>query len=229
MTIEFAGLPGSGKSTLNARLIGPLRRMGFEVFSPTLTITRMPAPLRIVVKACYSARLLMRHPGWWIATVAAGCRSRQPTPIQTIELNLNSTYIGSVLDRFAAFADRRAVALLDQGGVQAVASLLMLAGNGKAALAVLRIPWFRKTDACLLLQLPPRVASARLAGRPGRFSRAEDASPEVQLSRLQKVDADLKAVLSAASELLRTSVVAADLAQVEQAVLALLAPLMRLR
>ena len=222
MTIEFAGLPGCGKSTLNARLIGPLRRMGFEVFSPTLTITRMPAPLRIVVKMSYSMRLLMRHPGWWIATVAAGCRSRQPSSIQRIELNLNSTYIGSVLDRFAAFSNRRAVTLLDQGGVQAVASLLMLAGNGNAALAVLRIPWFRKIDACLLINLPPGTASGRLAGRKGRLSRAEDASPEVQLNRLQKIDADLKAVLSAASEFLRVRTIAADAGRVEKAVLALL-------
>ncbi len=187
MIVELAGVPGSGKSTADALLAGGLRRAGVRVESPTRTITAMRGLLRAAVKAAYAARFAALRPVASLRLLAAVHRSAQRSASDEASVALNALLIASILHRRRG-ARRRSdrVVLLDQGGVQALVSVM---ASARAALALHRPCWrpLLLADRCLLLTLDPAEAALRLALRPGRMSRVEALSGREQAAELDRI------------------------------------------
>ena len=91
--VEFAGLPGVGKSTLSHAAAAALRESGEIVTEPTREI--MNVPRRHRRKLVFAVRTLARHPLSSVAAVGQILVSRQKTLRDFASTVLNFLYVCS--------------------------------------------------------------------------------------------------------------------------------------
>jgi hypothetical protein len=159
-----------------------------------MAISRMRGPLRAAVKAAYAARFVACRPAAALRMLAAVHASRQRSRADEVAVAFNALLIASILHR------RRGdnVVILDQGGVQALVSVL---ASARAAVAPQRRSWgpLLLADRCVVLRVDASEAARRLALRPGRMSRVEEL-PEgeraAELRRIQGHVTDVTGILA---------------------------------
>lgn len=188
MIVELAGIPGSGKTRADRLLARRLRREGRSVVSPTRALAALRAPLRAAVKAACAAGFAASRPAAALSLLAAVRASRQRSGADEISVAVNALLVAWILRRWRRARRRRdPVVILDQGGVQALVSVL---ASARAAVPLRRRCWepLLQADACLLLRVDPAEAARRLAERPGRMSRVERLAEGARVAELQRIE-----------------------------------------
>ncbi len=169
MIIEFAGLPGSGKSYLAEALSQLLVSMGHRVSMPGWHLSRLPSVLRLPAKLWFCMALCLRDP------VRAHALWEALGRIIDNGINIRTKlFIASALPMFwyTGRAAKQGYLVLDQGSVQALASVAFR--NDQARLEGLAV-LLPAPDILITVAAAEEEISSRLAaGRTGGVSRAED-------------------------------------------------------
>jgi|SRR5947209_6664118 len=114
--VEFAGLPGSGKSAVSQALAALLESRGFAVSTPRYDLDHRSAPpARLARKVGYAVAGALRHPrraGRWLGTAI---HSRQPSMGVLCAVTANWLQLGEIMRRCVA---RPGVHVFDEGLLQ---------------------------------------------------------------------------------------------------------------
>jgi hypothetical protein len=178
MMVEFAGLPGSGKSYLAEALNYSLSAEGCRVSMPGLRLSRLPSVLRLPAKMYCSVALCLRSPAKAHAVWKAIGRPGETGTAARIKL-----FIACALPLFwyGRQSDRNGILVMDQGSVQALASAAFRndPANLDALAALLPAP-----DILVIVAAAEKDINSRLAsGRVGGASRAEDPAGRADYAR----------------------------------------------
>ena len=169
MMVEFAGLPGSGKSYLAEALNCSLPAEGCRVSMPGLRLSRLPSVLRLPAKMYCSVALCLSSPAKAQAVWKAIGRPGKTGSVARMKL-----FIACALPLFwyGKQTDQDGILVLDQGSVQALASAAFRndPANLEALATLLPAP-----DILVIVSAAEKDINSRLAaGRAGGASRAED-------------------------------------------------------
>ncbi len=170
--VEFAGLPGVGKSTLSHAAAAALRASGEIVTEPTREI--MQDPRRQWRKLVFAARTLARHPLASVAAVGQIFVSRQKTLKDFGSTAFNFLYVCGLV---AEYRKAPGIHFVDQGCINSLWSIGYSASRSPALARLMEIG----RDCCggpisdlvVLVQAQRPTVAARLRARPGAQSRLE--------------------------------------------------------
>jgi hypothetical protein len=116
--VEFAGLPGAGKSAISHALARLLRQRGLPVTVPRYDLDhRAAAPARVARKLAWTCAEVLRRPGATGRWLGALRRSRQPGVGVLATVAANWLQLGALMHRAAR---RPGVHLFDEGLLQAL-------------------------------------------------------------------------------------------------------------
>ena len=166
MTVEFSGLPGSGKSYLSGELARILKREGLRAEEASRALSLLPAPLRLPAK-------LARAAAWAIA------RPRRAAALWAALAGLNGglsarlrLFMASALPFSWAGRGLGRVLIVDQGAVQALASAAFQNDPKRLGALAALLP---APDILAEIEAgEAAIAELLAAGRAGGKSRAED-------------------------------------------------------
>lgn len=167
MVVEFFGLPGCGKTFISSEVASLLAERGVSVEEPTRVLARRTAPLRIAAKLCLALRFSMRHPVESARLLGAVSRTRQHSAGDLVKSLFNLLF---VLGLLRARRNRRRVVLLDQGIVQACASVRFGASRELPAALFSLLP---APEVAVRVTAEEATVARRLRGRGTGESRAE--------------------------------------------------------
>lgn len=176
-TIEFVGMPGSGKSTISHAVAGLLRDRGNEVLEPTRIVDRLPSgrarrtrKLKLAVAEC------VRCPGRTIESAGAILRTSQASPAGHSLSILNWVYLAGL---YRQAARQPGISLFDQGILQAIWSV---AAGQRSLPEQASDSWADRAAAVLVpdavavfVDAADPVLRSRLAGRTDGMSRLDSA------------------------------------------------------
>jgi thymidylate kinase len=200
MIIEFFGPPGVGKTTLVHALAARLRERGHAV-KLVLSLRPIEAPVRppkekTRPQAFAVARRLVRP----VSEIFAEAGASRDRALRLLELLPPKSVVWSLrlhlylrrLSRSWDEATRRSeVVLFDQGFIQAVCSLVMLARAADSKLVELALDIIPEPDLIVRLEAPAAILKARLADRLRRQARLErmlELDVETNLASVRVVD-----------------------------------------
>ena len=173
--VEFIGLPGSGKSTLSHEVAGLLRAAGVAVSEESFVLAHRRGPVRRrLAKLRYAFATVLRSPLKSAALLRTIAPMRSDTPVSTAIKTLELLYVCGLVGRLAR---RPGIHFLDQGFFTSLGAVCV-DNASRAALEPLidlgstccgRPP----ADLVVVLDVSPKTALKRLAGRAGRTSRLE--------------------------------------------------------
>jgi hypothetical protein len=119
--VEFAGLPGSGKSVVSQALAAFLAASGTRVTTPSHELDhRLPTSRRLARKLSYAATGAIRRPDRAVGWIGAVARSRQFNLSALLSASTNWLYVAESIRRRNA---EPGVHIFDQGLFQALWSL----------------------------------------------------------------------------------------------------------
>lgn len=200
VVVEFAGLPGSGKSTLSHALAEELRRSGEPVSEVSYEITHRTSPLRRRwIKLGFLLRTLLGQPRRSLEALLEIRRSGQGSLRDSWSTTSNFLYLCGLM---AELARRPGIHILDQGVVSALWSVRFSARGERPLrhLAEIASGCFRPVArVVVLLEIRPELAVERLLGRDHVQSRLE-----------RRLSGDLPAALLAATAALEQTRSALD-------------------
>jgi thymidylate kinase len=171
LTLEVAGLPGSGKSRLVRSLTAALTERGLAVRQPQACYSpTVPTAERLSRKALACARVGTRSPVATARLARALLRSGQPGAG-----DLAGRMVQLLVAQSAVRRSRPAgVDILDEGVVQSLWSV-GLRGDVRPALEALAHPGAWPTaDLLVVLAVAPELAAERLRSRRSRHSRLQE-------------------------------------------------------
>jgi hypothetical protein len=183
VSIELAGIPGSGKSRRVRALAAGLTARGVAVHQPqALVAPSIPSGVRSARKAVACGAAALGDPATTARIIRAVVRSGQPEPADVA----GRTVQWLVAQRTVVAARRReGVSILDEGLVQALWSI-GLRGDVEPVLRALasrhRVP---TSDLVVVVRVPPELALARLTARTSRHSRTQHLAERDRLAELQ--------------------------------------------
>lgn len=178
LSLEIAGLPGSGKSRLVRSLTAGLTERGITVRQPQARYDpAVPTPRRLARKAVACGRVTGRAPRPSAHLVRALLRSGQPSVG-----DLAGRLVQLLVAESAVSRSRPAgVSILDEGIVQSLWSV-GLRGDPTPVLDALATPGAWPTaDLLVVLSVAPEVAAERLLRRRSRHSRLQQLSADEAL------------------------------------------------
>ncbi len=177
--VEFVGVSGVGKSTLSHALAEELRRRGEVVSELTRDVTHgKRRHRRVLAKARFAARALIRHPTRVLRLFVAVHRSGQLTTSDAFRVAFNLVYVCGLVE---SLSNRPGIHLLDQGVIQAVGSVNVSATAGMSdsgierEIAHLAIACVGRSlaDRVVALDAPRELLVERLAKRASSQSRLQ--------------------------------------------------------
>jgi dephospho-CoA kinase len=179
MTIELIGLPGSGKSHISRLLAGRLCQAGLPAEEPTRIIGHSSGLKRIASKSGYVLLFLLYHPLLTVRTKLAVARTRQSSCRNLFKSLFNMLFIHGLL---LTSCRRNRIVLLDQGVIQALASVHFgsLRRLPESFLASLPVP-----DLVLRVIASPGTLVARLTSRAAGGGSRVEADPGAELPRFE--------------------------------------------
>ncbi|MGH8944749.1 MAG: hypothetical protein ACRDVL_01200 [Acidimicrobiia bacterium] len=173
-TLEFAGLPGSGKSYWASFTARELTAAGRPVRMPRESLAAL-LPIRAMAKARSATRAILGEPRVPLATVRPLIRS-QSSPLEGFRRSLQWL---DTQARLSSAVPAQGVLIMDEGPLQALWSV-GLGGDWETALKSLERYGYKRADLAVVLDVSPGTALARLEGRDevhrrlDRISEAED-------------------------------------------------------
>ena len=183
VTVEFAGIPGAGKSRLVEGFAAGLAARGVPVRQPQALLgPATPAARRLARKALASSAAALGGPGTSVRAVRAIARSGQPAAGDVA----GRVVQWLVAQRVTADARHRgAVSLVDEGVLQCLWSI-GLRGDVETVLAALTARRFHRPDLIVVVRVPPEVALERLTARPSQHSRTQLLPESERLTELSR-------------------------------------------
>lgn len=179
MTIELIGLPGSGKSHISRLLAEYLRQAGLPAEELTRSIGHSSGLKRIASKSGYVLLFMLFHPLLTARTKLAVAHTRQSSCRNLFKTLFNMLFIRGLL---LTSRRRNRIVLLDQGPIQALASVHFgsLRRLTKSFLASLPAP-----DLVLHVTATPGTLVARLTSRAAGGGSRVEADPTAELPRFE--------------------------------------------
>jgi ABC-type dipeptide/oligopeptide/nickel transport system ATPase subunit len=172
LIVEFAGLPGVGKSTLSHAVAAALRQSGEIVTEPAREI--MHDSRRNRRKLVFAARTMMRHPAASLAAVAQIFMSRQRTLRDFASTAFNFLYVCGLV---ANCRKEPGIHFVDQGCVNSLWSIGYSASRSPALARLVDIGKIccggDISDLVVVVEARRQTVVARLKERPGAQSRLE--------------------------------------------------------
>ena len=189
LTVEFAGIPGAGKSRLVRTFTAGLAERGVPVQQPQALLgPATPTGRRLARKVLASAAAVVHDPGTSARAVRAIARSGQPGVGDVA----GRVVQWLVAQRVTAGAGRReAVSLVDEGLVQCLWSI-GLRGDVEPVLAALASRRVERPDVIVVVRVDPQVALERLTRRASRHSRTQLLPEPERLTELTRGDVVLE-------------------------------------
>lgn len=183
LTVEFAGIPGAGKSRLVEAFAAGLTARGIPVRQPQALLgPATPAGRRLARKALASTAAALDGPGTSARAVRAIARSGQPAAGDVA----GRVVQWLVAQRVTADARRRgAVNLVDEGVLQCLWSI-GLRGDVEPVLAALASRRVHRPDVVVVVRVPPEVALERLTARSSLHSRTQLLPESERLTELAR-------------------------------------------
>lgn len=170
LLVEFAGLPGAGKTALSHAVAGRLRERGIPVTELRALYPDTSSGARIR-KMAWALRGILRRPGDAYRGARAVWASGQRSLVDALKVLHNLLFVSALM---WGSGSRERVLLLDQGIVQALWSIGYSARDGAFAGIVeglrARLP---RPDLVVIVEASPHTAAHRLATRPSGGSRLE--------------------------------------------------------
>ena len=192
MIVEFAGPPGSGKSTLCRTVVAALTDAGVAVEDRSVPSGPAGRRRRLARKCVVVAGWTVRHPGYVLA-VARACRRSGLGARERLARTVNLVVL-----RAEAHRPARGVVLFDQGVTQEVTSVAMTADH-HILLAELPAGSWPCADVVVRVRVPTDVAVDRLRRRCTGESRVEALPPAARRDAIDGVDRVLDDVLGSGS------------------------------
>ena len=199
ITVEFVGLPASGKSSIAHALGHELRRLGVSSEEPTYELAHARAPARrIAGKSRWAARAMLRQPRAVRSALGLVARSRQPGLRDAAGTAFNLIFLSGLVGTPGS-----AIRILDQGPTQGIASVWW---RGRERAEASAQTWLEETmGGCgdwwiVSVDLAQDAARDRIAARSVSQSRIERSQDDGAAWRR------MGSALQAASELARNIV-----------------------
>ena len=184
VSVELAGIPGSGKSRRARALAAGLAARGVLVHQPqALVAPSTPTGVRLSRKAVACCATALRDPALTARIVSAVVHSGQPGPADVA----GRTVQWLVAQQIVASARRReGVTVMDEGLLQALWSI-GIRGDAEPVLRALplrhRVP---TPDLVVVVRVPPELALTRLTARTSRHSRTQQLAEGERLAELER-------------------------------------------
>ena len=173
--IEFAGLPGSGKTTIVNRLASDLLSEGATVYTRyKMMADDKSALVRHLLRARYVLRGLMTRPGLFLRALSLIRQDGQASLFSLAKVCWNFWCVLGWYLWLARHA-QGGVVLVDQGIIQAIWSVRFAASRKGAhwRAFITSLPF--DIDAVVVVSCDLVVVQERLSGRVGGYSRLEHA------------------------------------------------------
>lgn len=185
LVVEFAGIPGAGKSRLVGTFTAGLAARGVPVHQPQAPLgPATPTAQRLARKAATASATVVTGPGTTARVIAAIARSGQPSAGDVA----GRVVQWLVAQRVTAGArQREAVSLVDEGIVQCLWSI-GLRGDVEPVLAALASRRVHRPDLVVAVRVSPEVALARLTARSSAHSRTQLLPESERLPELTRGD-----------------------------------------
>jgi len=172
LSVEFVGMPASGKSALSHRVAEILTAGGVGVEQPSWVLAHdISYPARWMRKSAIVGTRMARRPGDLLETVGAIRATSQYSGMDTMRMTFNWLLVRALMERPRVAGSVR---LFDQGVLQALWSI-GLGGKAGAITQMARhldgaipIP-----DVVVFVTASPGAVRRRLELRPGQDSRIE--------------------------------------------------------
>lgn len=187
MILEFAGIPGSGKSTHAARLIDVLCAGGYPARSGTAASygDRPGGQVRRIVRAYRKGTQLWTYRGLWVVSLSALAASNRPVRDRILTLRR----LAKDLDGHRDAAARPEISVFDEGIVQRAFSLFVDGSAAPERLVRSFVSTAPAPDLLILMSVEPAAAVLRLRGRErGLSPRISRLKPSHQLTALHDAD-----------------------------------------
>ncbi len=172
LSVEFVGMPASGKSALSHRVAEILAARGVAVEQPSWVLAHdISYPARWMRKSVIVGSRMATRPGDLFKTVGAIRATRQYSSLDTMRMTFNWLLVRALRERPGSAGS---VHLFDQGVLQALWSIGL--GGKKGAITQLArhldgaMP---RPDVAVFLNASPDAVRRRLEMRPGQDSRIE--------------------------------------------------------
>lgn len=179
-TLEFAGLPGSGKSHWASFAARELLQAGRSVQLPRESLSG--PPMSRAVSKLGGAIAALAHEPRATARVLKAVAASQRSPIESVRrsvqwLDTQTRVRNSTRDGYL---------LLDEGPLQALWSI-GLEGDADAVIDVLRAGAYSRAERAIVLVVPVEIAFSRARERPERHRRLDELpTDEARLAKLHE-------------------------------------------
>ncbi len=174
-SVEFFGLPGSGKTTIAREVHAILSRRNPElIFAPQLLRDEAGAAVRAAAKLRLIVAEVVRNRGWPDA-VSRAIAIRQPHFRDSLRAVFSVATVSSL---HANLQRRTASAVLDQGVLQALWSVQLKADNGQDCSALVAAILTEAASSARIhvsVETPQEVCVTRLGSRVSKHSRMQSA------------------------------------------------------
>ena len=184
VSVELAGIPGSGKSRRARALATGLAARGLTVHQPqALVAPSTPTSVRLARKAVACGAAALRDPATTARIVSAVVQSGQPGPADVAGRAVQWL----VAQQIVASARRRGgITVMDEGLLQALWSI-GIRGNAEPVLRALALRHRVTTpDLVVVVRVPPELALRRLTARTSRHSRTQQLAQPERLAELEQ-------------------------------------------
>jgi hypothetical protein len=184
ISVELAGIPGSGKSRRARALATGLAARGVVVHQPqALVAPSTPTGVRLARKGMACGAATLRDPATTARVVSAVVHSGQPGPAdvagRAVQWLVAQQIVGSA-------RRREGITVMDEGLLQALWSI-GIRGNAEPVLRALalghRVP---TPDLVIVVRVPPELALTRLTARTSRHSRTQQLAQPERLAELKR-------------------------------------------
>jgi hypothetical protein len=171
-SVEFLGMPGSGKSALSRRVGELLSELGIQIDQTTYSLAHgCSRPRRIAHKAFYALRGILFNPKYSILSSFRIARTGQRSAIDFIKVSFNWLFVSSVMRHYSGFAG---VTLVDEGSCQALWSIGFSAESELKLLEMENLAALMPMPGILVIvETDLRCIEARLRTRERHDSRIE--------------------------------------------------------
>ncbi|MCK8816301.1 AAA family ATPase [Natroniella sulfidigena] len=168
LIVEFIGMPGSGKSTLNNKVKETLEQNEFDVENPTADIASKNRLIRVMIKLIYFGLELLFHPLAALNYMRFIFFTKQKSFKDFSKVTLNLFYISYLMRKSE---NNNSITILDQGILQALWSVFLSSRLTFGELSKYELFEFIIPDLIIKVEVDHQILNNRLEKRSSNQSR----------------------------------------------------------